>query len=72
VYGGRPRFPPAPAEHLREALQAFRRQALHAARLELTHPETGALVIFESPLPDDMAALLEALQSDRDAAKTGR
>jgi 23S rRNA pseudouridine1911/1915/1917 synthase len=72
VYGGRPRFPPAPSEHLRDTLQAFRRQALHAARLQLTHPETGELVTFESGLPSDMVALLEALQSDRDAAKTGR
>jgi 23S rRNA pseudouridine1911/1915/1917 synthase len=53
-------------------LQAFRRQALHAARLELTHPETGELVTFESPLPSDMVALLEALESDRDAAKAAR
>jgi 23S rRNA pseudouridine1911/1915/1917 synthase len=72
VYGGRPRFPPTPSQHLRETLQAFRRQALHAARLELSHPETGERVTFESRLPDDMVALLEVLQSDRDEEKTGR
>lgn len=72
VYGSRPRFPPAPSEHLRETLQAFRRQALHAARLELSHPETGEPVTFESPLPNDMVALLDALRSDRDAAKAAR
>ena len=72
VYGGRPRFPPAPAAELREALQAFRRQALHAARLKLTHPETGEIVTFESPLPNDMAALLEALRADRDSAQARR
>src|SRR5690606_25344 len=42
VYGGRPRLPPAPSDELRIALQSFRRQALHASRLRLTHPLTGA------------------------------
>ena len=72
VYGGRPRFPPAPTEQLRAVLQAFRRQALHAARLQFTHPETGQLVTFESPVPDDMTALLAALRGDRDAAQARR
>jgi 23S rRNA pseudouridine1911/1915/1917 synthase len=69
VYGGRPRLPPAPSERLREALQAFRRQALHASRLSVPHPLTGEICTFESPLPADMVALLEALRSDRDGAK---
>jgi len=72
VYGGRPRLPPAPSDRLREALQGFRRQALHAARLQLAHPETGEIVTFESPLPADMVALLDALQSDRDTAQARR
>ena len=38
VYGGRPRLPRAPSERLRWLLQGFRRQALHATRLEFTHP----------------------------------
>ncbi len=36
------------------------RQALHAYRLELTHPGTGNLLQWESPLPADMKALLPA------------
>ena len=36
------------------------RQALHAHRLELTHPVTGNLLQLESPLPSDMEALLPA------------
>ena len=35
------------------------RQALHAATLGFTHPRTGKLVEFESPLPFDMRKALE-------------
>lgn len=35
------------------------RQALHAMTLGFVHPRTGEEMIFESPLPDDMAALIE-------------
>ncbi|HIQ85044.1 MAG TPA: RluA family pseudouridine synthase [Candidatus Cryptobacteroides excrementigallinarum] len=35
------------------------RQALHAATLGFAHPRTGLWLQFESPLPEDMAALLE-------------
>lgn len=38
------------------------RQALHAARLGFDHPQTGARVVFESPLPDDLSAVLESLR----------
>jgi 23S rRNA pseudouridine1911/1915/1917 synthase len=42
--------------------RAFSRQALHAAVLGFRHPVTGVDHRFESPLPADMAALLEALR----------
>ncbi|MCD7734661.1 MAG: RluA family pseudouridine synthase [Clostridiales bacterium] len=35
------------------------RPALHSWRLELAHPVTGARLVFEQPLPADMAALLD-------------
>jgi 23S rRNA pseudouridine1911/1915/1917 synthase len=35
------------------------RQALHARRLTLTHPQSGERVRFEVPLPPDMVDLLE-------------
>ncbi len=44
-----------------EAARAFPRQALHAAVLGFDHPVTGEALRFESPLPEDMAALLAAL-----------
>jgi 23S rRNA pseudouridine1911/1915/1917 synthase len=37
----------------------FRRQALHAARLDFDHPHTGEPTRIESPLPDDICSLLE-------------
>ncbi|WP_022707978.1 RluA family pseudouridine synthase [Paracoccus zeaxanthinifaciens] len=41
---------------------AFRRQALHAAHLGFTHPVDGRQMAFDSPLPDDMQRLLDALR----------
>lgn len=61
LYGGRRKLPgaqPGAAE-----TQAFPRQALHAAVLGFDHPANGERMRFESPLPEDMAALLEALRS---------
>ncbi|MDI4632347.1 RluA family pseudouridine synthase [Pelomonas sp. V22] len=37
------------------------RQALHAARLSLAHPITGAALVFEAPLPADLQAAWQAL-----------
>ncbi len=42
-------------------LQSFNRQALHARVLGFTHPITGKTIRFESALPADMADLLTAL-----------
>ncbi len=39
-----------------------KRLALHAHKLEFKHPATGERVRFESPLPRDMAALMEKLK----------
>ena len=41
------------------------RQALHAHRLELTHPDTGKLLQLASPLPPDMATLLAAFPNPK-------
>jgi 23S rRNA pseudouridine1911/1915/1917 synthase len=42
---------------------ALSRLALHATRLEFTHPVTKAPMSFSAPLPDDLAALVDALRS---------
>jgi 23S rRNA pseudouridine1911/1915/1917 synthase len=62
VYGGRLRLPPGCGETLRESLRGFPRQALHARRLGLNHPETGEYVEWSVPLPADMERLLAALR----------
>lgn len=64
VYGGRPRIPPDSSESLIATLRGFRRQALHAARLGLQHPDSGKQMCWEAPIPDDMAHLIQALQQD--------
>lgn len=51
-----------PAE-LPDAVNALARQALHAAHITFAHPETLEKKAFSSPLPEDMMALLNALQS---------
>lgn len=49
----------------RRALDRIPRQALHAFRLSLTHPESGDPMTFEAPMPDDMARLREELRTER-------
>ena len=62
VYGGRPRFPAGASEALRNTVQQFPRQALHATRLGLHHPMTGEALAWEVPMPADMSSLLETLR----------
>ena len=64
VYGGRLALPAGASEALRDALRGFRRQALHAARLELGHPVIGDALEFEVPPPADFEALLRTLRED--------
>ena len=44
------------------ALTALGRQALHAYLLVLEHPATGEILHWESPLPEDLVLLEEALR----------
>ena len=63
TYGGKRKLPvKALSEKALVAVQAFPRQALHAAVLGFTHPVSGETVRFEAPLPQDMQDLLEALR----------
>jgi 23S rRNA pseudouridine1911/1915/1917 synthase len=41
-----------------------KRQMLHAWRLGFTHPENQEWMVFESPMPTDMEALINALKGD--------
>jgi 23S rRNA pseudouridine1911/1915/1917 synthase len=70
VYGGRLLPPRGATPELVETLRAFRRQALHAARLSLMHPGTGQEVEWLAPLPTDMQKLLAVLRRDAADART--
>lgn len=52
------------SEHNRYCREHFglARMALHAASLTITHPVTGADLVLEAPLPEDLRAPLEAMQ----------
>jgi 23S rRNA pseudouridine1911/1915/1917 synthase len=64
TYGGRVRVPRHALPELIDALRAFPRQALHAARLALDHPATGQRMQWRAALPDDMKDLLALLRED--------
>lgn len=61
-YGGRLRLPKGTTDELRDVLASFQRQALHARQLTLEHPQTGEVLTWEVPLPDDIEGLLAALR----------
>ena len=64
VYGGRLGIPAGATPRLETALRSFSRQALHAARLELTHPASGERSSFESPWPIDLQQLISVLATE--------
>ena len=64
VYGGRLRLPKNSDEAFISILRGFKRQALHAARLGLTHPESGEWMEWQQPVPEDMQRLIESLEID--------
>ncbi|ORU89852.1 MAG: RNA pseudouridine synthase [Cycloclasticus sp. symbiont of Poecilosclerida sp. M] len=61
VYGGRFKMMANASELLSDTLRAFKRQALHAARLGVIHPESGEAIAWDCPLPDDMKNLVKVL-----------
>jgi 23S rRNA pseudouridine1911/1915/1917 synthase len=68
VYGGRLRLPKGCSEALADTLRGFRRQALHAGRLGLIHPQSGKTLEWKASLPADMGQLLADLRADTEAA----
>ena len=67
VYCGRPRPPKNATPELMAMFKSFKRQALHAAMLKLTHPITGEEMCWRAPVPVDMVALTHALREDTKA-----
>ena len=64
VYGNRLSLPPKASDEFKEVLRKFRRQALHASRLMLSHPTTGKDIEWKVDLPDDMKKLLVLMRKD--------
>jgi 23S rRNA pseudouridine1911/1915/1917 synthase len=64
LYGGRTRLPPKCADDLKIYLQNFKRQALHAYRLNFLHPITQEQLTFQADLPEDFQHLLNLLDEN--------
>lgn len=52
-------------EDVRNRVAGLGRQALHAAELGFAHPRSGRQMAFESPLPSDIAQILDLLRGGR-------
>ena len=59
VYGGKPKNT---QQTIGQILINFPRQALHAKKLSLTHPQTQQILTWEVGVPDDINHLLQALR----------
>ena len=74
LYGRAPRAAQMPDNLARSRLSQMRkfgRQALHATYLGFSHPVTGKALSFETPLPADMASLLELIEGTVTARARG-
>ncbi len=71
AYGGRLKLPPGASDELIDFLRQFKRQALHAKELHLTHPLTEEPVSFLAPIPEDMQRLTELLRKHADEGNQG-
>ena len=69
LYGGSFKLPKAATPDLVEMLRSFKRQALHAEKLEFVHPVSGETISTEAPIPADMQALIATLRADTAAHK---
>ena len=67
VYVSRVKVPAGASEKLASALRGFKRQALHASKLGLIHPQTKQEMMFEAPWPQDFIELLDVLRSENKA-----
>lgn len=66
AYGGRAQITRGELSRLLEDDEVLlERQALHASRLCLAHPDTGEPLDFSAPLPEDLQYVLRALEKYR-------
>jgi len=62
MYGVRNQKPKNMSENFTQIFDCFRRQALHAKMLGLTHPKTGEWIQWECDTPPDMLELMDAIR----------
>lgn len=72
LYGGGLKLPKSATPQLAEAMRDFKRQALHAEKLEFEQPRTKQTVSVTAELPDDMQRLIAALRDDTLQARPAR
>jgi len=64
TYGRRLSIPGDCAPQLEQQLRLFKRQALHATRIDYVHPASGELQSWQCDLPNDMQDLVGACDLD--------
>ena len=62
TYGGKVKFPKGAKEELKVAIKKFPRQALHAKKLSIIHPDDNKELSWKSKLPEDMDAMINILR----------
>lgn len=65
---GKLRLPKGSSTYLKQQLQQFKRQALHAHKLGLNHPQSGDYLELTTPLPQDLQILLQTLRQQNTTA----
>lgn len=64
TYGRANYAPSGSSDRLKQAVRGFKRQALHARKLGVTHPVTGEFISWEVAPPEDYTELLKVLQQE--------
>ena len=64
VYSPRIRFPAGCSDEFKKELSHFKRQALHARQLSLSHPVTGNALTWQADRPDDFEQLIARLEQE--------
>lgn len=62
LYSGRMRIPAKIPQELRNFLQQFKRQALHARTIAFYHPKTEEILRLTAPIPDDFQLLIKMVE----------
>ena len=64
VYGGKKQLVKGMDPNLANYITAFPRQALHARAIQLHHPLSKEMMTWQAPIPEDMAELINTLETD--------